>query len=117
MSHFSPIPPQPRSGPFLPEARSARAPEALRLVIGDGDIMFRHALRAGFAVDPRVQVIGEADDGARALELLRRLRPDVALLDEDLPSFGGAAIARIIRRELPETRVVVLTRRLNEARR
>jgi len=41
----------------------------------------------------------------------------VALLDEDLPSFGGAAIARILKTELPETRVVVLTRATAGARR
>jgi DNA-binding NarL/FixJ family response regulator len=41
----------------------------------------------------------------------------VALVDEDMPSFGGAAIARILRTELPETRVVVLTRATAGARR
>jgi DNA-binding NarL/FixJ family response regulator len=45
------------------------------------------------------------------------LRPDVALVEEDMPSFGGGAIARILRTELPETRVVVLTRATAGARR
>jgi len=80
------------------------------VVIGDADGVFRHALRASLAADPRLEVVGETDDGERALQLLRWLRPDVALVDEDMPSFGGAAIARILRSELPETRVVVLTR-------
>jgi DNA-binding NarL/FixJ family response regulator len=87
------------------------------VLIGDDDTAFRHALRASFDTDPRIEVVGEADDGAEALELLRRLRPDVALVDEDMPSFGGAAIARVIRTELPETRVVVLTRATAWARR
>ena len=79
------------------------------MFIGDSDGEFRRALRASFAADPRLQIIGEADDGELALKLLRLLRPDVALLDEDMPSFGGAAVARILRSELSEVRVVVMT--------
>ena len=115
-SHFSPIPPHERSGPARPAARSARDDRTIRVLIGDGDHAFRRGLRASFAVDPRVEVVGEACDGVEVLELLRRLRPDVALVDEDMPSFGGAAIARIIRTELPETCVVVLTRPQVEVR-
>src|SRR5437773_1739452 len=98
-------------------SRSAREGRTIRVLIGDGDNAFRRALCASFAVDPRIEVVAEADDGERALELLRRLRPDVALVDEDMPAFGGAAIARILRTELPETRVVVLTRAAAWARR
>jgi DNA-binding NarL/FixJ family response regulator len=87
------------------------------VLIGDGDGEFRRGLSAQFAADPRVEVVGEADDGARALELVRWLRPDVALLDEDMPSFGGFAVARILKSELPEVRVVVMTRTVTRARR
>ena len=87
------------------------------MLIGDGDSTFRRALRASFESDPRIEVVGEADDGAQALGLVRWLRPDVALVDADMPSFGGGAIARILRTELPETRVVVLTRATAGARR
>jgi DNA-binding NarL/FixJ family response regulator len=107
---MSPIPLQLRSGRVLPAARSDSETPAIRLLIGDGDGEFRRALRASFATDPRIEVVGEADDGEVALQLLRSLQPNVALLDEDMPSFGGAAIARIIRSELPDVRVVVLTR-------
>jgi DNA-binding NarL/FixJ family response regulator len=86
-------------------------------LIGDGDSNYRRALRASFACDPRIEVVGEADDGGLALQLLRSLRPDVALLDEDMPSFGGGAIARVLRTELPQTRVVVLTRSRSEVHR
>ncbi len=109
-SPFSPTPPELRSGRSLPAPRSDSATPPIRLLIGDADRDFRRALRASFAADPRLEVVGDADDRAMALQLLRRLRPDVALVDEDMPSFGGAAIARIVRSELPETRVVVLTR-------
>ena len=98
-----------RSGRVLP-ARSASEAPRIRVLIGDSDSEFRRALRASFAADPRIEVVGEADDGELALQLLRWLRPDVALLDEDMPSFGGAAIARVLRFEQPEVRVVVMTR-------
>lgn len=104
-----------RSGPRLPTARSANGPRTLRLFIGDADGVFRRTLRDGLAAEPGVDVVGESDDGADALRLIRWARPDVALLDEDLPSFGGAAISRILRHELPETRVVVLTRAASTA--
>jgi DNA-binding NarL/FixJ family response regulator len=86
----------------------------IRLLIGDGDGDFRRALRESFACDPRIEVVAEANDGELALQLLRSLRPDVALLDEDMSSFGGAAIARVLRTELPHTRVVILTRPRSE---
>lgn len=106
---ISPTPLRQWSGRVLPAPRSTTQ-RAIRVVIGDQDGVFRRALRASFAVDPGVSVVGEAEDGEQALRLLRLTHPDVALIDEDLPSFGGGAIARIIRAELPDTRVVVLTR-------
>lgn len=105
-----PTPPELRSGRTLHAPRSDSKTAPVRLVIGDSDGEFRRALRASLSADPRIELVGEADDGQLVLQLLRRLRPDVALVDEDMPCFGGAAIARILRSELPETRVVVMTR-------
>ena len=106
-----------RSGRTSHASRSASTPTPIRLLIGDSDAEFRRALRVSFAADPSIDVVGETDDGDLALQLLRRLRPDVALIDEDMPSFGGAAIARVLRSELPETRVVVMTRERSGGRR
>ena len=115
-----PHPPNPArlwSGHVLPTSRSHSSRSHIRVVIGDADGVFRRELRASFVGDPHLEVVGEADDGEQALQLLRLLRPNVALIDGDLPSFGGAAIARIISSELPETRVVLLTRPLAGVRR
>ena len=111
ISHFSPTPPELRSGRIPHAPRSDAHTARIRLVIGDSDGEFRRTLRAGLLLDPGIEVVGETDDGEAALHMLRRLRPDVALLDEDMPAFGGAAIARVLRAELPETRVVVMTRK------
>src|SRR3981081_4120095 len=61
-SPFSPTPPELRSGRGLPAARSARSPTTLRVVIGDADGTFRRALRASFAGDPGLDVVGGADE-------------------------------------------------------
>jgi DNA-binding NarL/FixJ family response regulator len=116
ISPLSPTPPL-RSGRVSPAPRSDSATPPIRVVIGDSDGEFRRALRASLVAEPRIEVVGEADDGALALQLVRWLRPDVALLDEDMPSFGGAAVARILRLEQSEVRVVVMTRTVEGARR
>jgi DNA-binding NarL/FixJ family response regulator len=81
----------------------------IRVVIADDRSESRRALHALLVAQPDIDVVGVADDGVVALGLLRLLKPDVALLDEDLSSFGGGAVARIVAHELPDLRVVVLT--------
>jgi hypothetical protein len=82
--------------------------ERIRVVIGDAHGADRAALTHLLALQPDIDVIGMTSDGEEALRLLRELRPNIALLDEDLPSFGGSAVARILKSELPEVQVMVL---------
>jgi DNA-binding NarL/FixJ family response regulator len=82
--------------------------ERIRIVIGDAHSADRVALTQLLSAQPDIDVIGVTSDGQHALELLRQLRPNIALLDEDLPSFGGSAVARILRSELPEVQIMVL---------
>ncbi|WP_051142625.1 response regulator transcription factor [Gryllotalpicola ginsengisoli] len=58
---------------------------------------------------PDLEVIGEASDGAEAIELARRTRPDVVLMDVRMPNVDGIAATSAILAELPATRVLVLT--------
>lgn len=81
----------------------------IRVVIGDGHDTFRRDLCATLAAEPDIDVVGEADDGEIALRLVRCLLPAVAVLDEDMPGLGGAAVARVLASELPDVRVVILT--------
>lgn len=87
---------------------SVASGERIRIVIGDAHNADRHELSLLLLSQPDIEVVGVTSDGEHALRLLRELRPDVALLDEDLPSFGGSAVARIMRSELPEVQVMVL---------
>ena len=88
---------------------SAVAQRPIRVLLADDDDQARRALRAQLAVAADIDVVGEANDGALALQLARWLRPDVALLDDDMPVMGGPELARVLAKELPEVRVVVLT--------
>lgn len=82
--------------------------ERIRIVIGDAHGSDRLELKRLLLTQPDIDVIGVTSDGEQALRMLRELRPNVALLDEDLPSFGGSAVARILKSELPDIQVMVL---------
>jgi DNA-binding NarL/FixJ family response regulator len=80
----------------------------LRILLADDHQILRHSLRALLEREG-LEVVAEAEDGERAVEMTRRLRPDVAVLDLSMPRLNGIDAARaLVRDELP-TRVVLLT--------
>src|SRR5438045_7799748 len=81
----------------------------IRVLIADDHSIVREGLRMFLGRDPELTVVGEAVDGAEAVELARQLRPDVVLMDLLMPVMDGVAATVAIRRELPETEVVALT--------
>jgi two-component system nitrate/nitrite response regulator NarL len=81
----------------------------IRVVLGGDQSGTRRALYELLVAQPDFELVGVADDGEVALRLLRSLRPDIAVLDEDMASFGGGAVARVIKKELPDVQIVVLT--------
>jgi DNA-binding NarL/FixJ family response regulator len=87
----------------------------IRILIVDDHSVVREGLRMFLGRDPELEVVGEAADGAEAIEKARNLRPDVVLMDLVIPLIDGIAATSIIRCELPETEVVVLTNMLESA--
>lgn len=81
----------------------------LRLLLVDDHILFRKGLARLLDAQPDFQVVGEASDGAEGVEKARALRPDVVLMDLRMPVCDGLEATRQIKRELPGTRVVILT--------
>jgi two-component system, NarL family, response regulator LiaR len=88
---------------------------AIRILIADDHAVVRQGLRMFLALDPELEVVGEAANGAEAVALTRELRPDVVLMDLLMPQMDGTAATAVIRRELPDTEVVALTSVLEDA--
>lgn len=83
--------------------------DSIRLVIADDQALIRAALRALLESAPDIEVVGEAADGRAVLEMARRLKPDVVLMDVRMPVMDGLDATQQIRKELPSTQVIVLT--------
>lgn len=83
--------------------------QPIHLLITDDHPVVRDGIRGMFAGDPGFEVVGEASDGARAVELARSLEPDVILMDLRMPGTGGVAAIRELARLGVPSRVLVLT--------
>jgi DNA-binding NarL/FixJ family response regulator len=82
---------------------------ALRLLIADDDPVSRLTLGALIRREAGFDLVGEADDAAHAVELALQRRPNVVLLDVDMPGGGGARAAVQIREALPDARIVAIS--------
>lgn len=80
-----------------------------RLLLVDDHALFRDGLGALFAYQTDFLVVGEAEDAASALDLARALKPDLVLMDVELPGEDGIAATRRLTLELPDVTVVMLT--------
>jgi len=83
--------------------------QRIRVLIVDDQALVRRGLALMLSLEPDMEVLGEAGDGIDAIEMARRLRPDVVLMDLNMPRKGGVAATREITAALPQTRVLVLT--------
>jgi DNA-binding NarL/FixJ family response regulator len=81
----------------------------IRVLIADDHPLFAEALRVTLATDSRLEVVGVARDGNEAVELVRRLEPDVVLMDIAMPGMDGFEATRRVRELDPDACVVILT--------
>ncbi len=81
----------------------------IRVLVADDHAIVREGIRALLATAGDIEVVGEAADGAQAVEACRRLRPDLVLMDIAMPGLGGLEAALELRKALPEVKVLVLT--------
>jgi DNA-binding NarL/FixJ family response regulator len=87
----------------------------IRILIADDHEVVRQGLRSFLEPDVELEVVGEAADGAEAVRMARRLRPDVVLMDLLMPGMDGVTATQLIRQEFPDTEVVALTSVLEDA--
>jgi two-component system response regulator DesR len=83
--------------------------QLIRVVIADDQTLIADALASLLDMDPGIQVVGVGRDGDEAWSLVSDLRPDVALLDVEMPRRSGLDVAEQIHRDLPGCRVIMLT--------
>lgn len=93
----------------------ARAPgtgpatRTIRVLVADDHLVYRIGIRNLLASEPGFEVIGEAADGNQAVEVYRRLRPDVLLLDLRMPQKSGIEVVRAVRGEFKDARILIVT--------
>ncbi len=87
---------------------------ARRILIADDHAGVRNGLRSLLAPWPQMQVVAEARTGAEALEAGRSAKPDIVIMDLCLPGLQGMDLILALKRELPESRIVIYTMHRSE---
>jgi DNA-binding NarL/FixJ family response regulator len=80
----------------------------MKILLADDHVLFLDSLRSLLA-SRGFEIVGEARDGRQAVELARRLQPDIVLMDLAMPGLDGLAATRLISAEMPQVKVVILT--------
>lgn len=83
--------------------------DKLRILLVDDHLVVRMGLATMLAIEDDLSVVGEASDGQEAVLLARKLRPDIVIMDVMMPRMDGVEATRTIRRECPETKILLLT--------
>lgn len=81
----------------------------IRLLLVDDQDLIRRGLKALLKGEATIEIVGEAENGKAALELMETLQPDVVLMDIRMPVMDGVAATREIQQRFPATKVLVLT--------
>jgi DNA-binding NarL/FixJ family response regulator len=82
---------------------------SIRVLITDDHLVVRQGLRMFLSENPDVEVVGEAADGAEAVQLAQELKPDIVLMDMLMPVMDGITATAQIRSQLPDTEVIAIT--------
>lgn len=85
------------------------------IFLADDHALVRHGIRLLIESEPDFAIVGECGDGIEALRLVDQLHPDVVVADLTMPGLNGLELARQIRQQHPETRIVILSMHTNEA--
>jgi DNA-binding NarL/FixJ family response regulator len=88
---------------------------AIRILVVDDHSVVRQGLKMFLGLDPELEIIGEAENGAEAVKMSHELNPDVVLMDMLMPVMDGIEATKTIRQQLPDTEVIALTSVLEDA--
>jgi DNA-binding NarL/FixJ family response regulator len=85
------------------------ASKCIRVLIADDHLVYRIGIRSLIGTMPGFEVVGEASNGIETVELYRKLRPDVLLLDLRMPQKGGIEVVKSVRKEFADARILIVT--------
>jgi len=97
------------AAPEKPSVSGEAKREIIRLLLADDHSVVRRGISMLLASENDFEIIGEAENGARAIELARSFHPDVVLMDSSMPGIDGVEATRTIHRELPDIRIIGLS--------
>lgn len=92
--------------PMMPDNGEQKT---VRILLVDDHALIRRGMKGQFALEPVFCIVGEAGDGAQAIELAAQLQPDVVLMDIDLPVMDGITATQRIKSDRPTTRILALS--------
>jgi DNA-binding NarL/FixJ family response regulator len=88
---------------------AAEQEPALRVLVVDDQVLYAEAICVLLKLQDGIEVVGMAADGQEAIARVTELKPDLVLMDIEMPRLDGISATRWIRRRMPKTRVVVMT--------
>src|SRR5947208_299815 len=86
----------------------------IRVLLADNHPIVRAGIRAQLEKIPQVEVVGEANDGRDAVEMVETLQPDVVFMDITMPNLNGLEATKRITQKFKSIRVIILSRHENE---
>ncbi len=81
----------------------------IKIIIADDHLMVREGLKQLLELQGDIEVIGQADDGIQCLDMINKLKPDVVLLDINMPNMNGIQTLEVMRQNQNKTKVLILT--------
>ncbi|MDR1616183.1 MAG: response regulator transcription factor [Syntrophomonadaceae bacterium] len=83
--------------------------DVIKVLIADDHVLVREGLRKLLELDPLIEVITEVGDGQGAINIVRKAKPDIVLMDVNMPGTDGITATKVIKKERPATKIIALT--------
>lgn len=83
--------------------------DRVKVIIVDDHPLIREGIIKILSLEPSIEVVGEAEDGAQAIELARTTDVDMILMDINMPNMNGIMATKIIKQEKPDVNIIALT--------